>query len=97
LKQFKENPMAYFPHSIITADEAEAQLQAYNAAFDDLGLNWHWDLATFFRVRALGRDAIRQYLTSEHSNLLRVYDADSLARAIEAAKARHHMAVAAID
>lgn len=89
--------MAYFLHSTITADEAEAQRQAYNAAFNDLGLTWHWDLATLARVRALGRDAIRQYLTSEHSYLLRAYDADFLARAIEAAKARHYMAVAAID
>jgi hypothetical protein len=40
---------------------------------------------------------MRQYLTSEHPYLLRAYDADFLARAIEAAKARHYTAVAAID
>jgi len=89
--------MAHFLHSTITDDEAEAQRQAYNAAFKDLGLTWYWDAATFARVRALGRDAVRQYLTSEHAYLLRAYDADFLARAIEAAKARHYMAVAAID
>jgi hypothetical protein len=89
--------MADFLHSTITADEAEAQRQAYNAAFKDLGLTWYWDPATFARVHALGRDAMRQYLTSEHSHLLRAYDADFLARAIEAAKEHHYTAVAAID
>ena len=89
--------MADFVHSTITADEAEDQRQAYNAAFKELGLTWYWDPATFARVRALGRDAVRQYLTSEHPYLLRAYDADFLARAIEAAKARHYTAVAAID
>ena len=89
--------MAKFLLPSITAEEAEAQRQAYNAAFEDLGLNWHWDPATFERVRAMGRDAVRQYLTGEHSYLLRAYDADSLAKSIEAAKARYYTNTAAID
>lgn len=89
--------MANFPHTFMTEEEAEAQRQAYNAAFEDLGLNWHWDAATFERVRALGRDAVRQYVTREHPYLLRAYDAEFLTKAIEAAKARHHANTAAID
>lgn len=89
--------MAKFLLASITAEEAEAQRQAYNAAFEDLGLNWHWDPATFERVRAMGRDAVRQYLTGEHPYLLRAYDADSLAKSIEAAKARYYTNTAAID
>jgi hypothetical protein len=89
--------MTKFLHSPITAEEAEAQRQAYNAAFEDLGLNWYWDPATFERVRAMGRDAVRQHLTREHPHLARTYDADFLAKAIEAAKARHYTNMAAID
>jgi hypothetical protein len=89
--------MAKFLHASITAEEAEAQRQAYNAAFKDLGLNWYWDPATFERVRAMGRDAMRQHLTGEHPHLVRAYDADFLAKAIEAAKARYYTNMAAID
>lgn len=89
--------MTEFLHSTLTADEAEEMRQAYNAAFEDLGLTWRWDPATFARVRALGRDALRQYLMSEHAYLLRAYDVDFLAKAIETAKARHYTAVPAID
>ena len=89
--------MTHFPPALMTEEEAEAQRQAYNAAFEDLGLNLHWDAATFERVRALGRDAVRQYLVREHAYLLRAYDADFLAKAIEAAKAHHYTSTAAID
>jgi hypothetical protein len=88
--------MAEVPNSLL-ADEAEAHRQAYNAAFDELGLNWYWDPATFTRVHALGRDCVRQYLVTEHPHLLRAYDADFLTNAIEAAKARHCTTMAAID
>lgn len=88
--------MAEVLHAPFTAGEsAEAHREAYNAAFEELGLNWHWDEATFARLRAHGRDAVRQYLQSEHPHLLRAYDADFLADAIEAAKARYYSTMAA--
>ncbi|OOG42963.1 hypothetical protein [Polaromonas sp. A23] len=61
---------------------------AYNAAFEELGLSWHWDTATFARLQTEGRDAVRNYLENEQSHLLRAYEADFLVDAIEAARAR---------
>lgn len=70
-----------------TNDDAEAHRHAYNAAFEKLGLAWHWDAATFNSLRVQGRDGVREYLETEQSHLLRAYDADFLIQAIETAKA----------
>jgi len=77
-----------------TDSSAEAHRDAYNAAFEELGLNWHWDADTFARLPANGRDALRAYLQNEHPHLLRAYDADFLVDAIEAVKARFYAAMA---
>jgi hypothetical protein len=45
----------------------------YMLAFEELGLEWHWD----------GTEPVRSYLEREHPHLLRVYDADFLVNAIE--------------
>ncbi|WP_372825681.1 hypothetical protein [Polaromonas sp.] len=74
-----------------TASQAvEAHRHAYNAAFEELGLTWHWDAATYARLQAHGRDGVRVYLESEQSHLLRAYEADFLVEAIEATQARCH-------
>jgi hypothetical protein len=88
--------MPQTPHDLM-ADESinDAQRHAYNAAFDELGLNWHWDFATYAWVRAQGRDGLRSYLEREHAHLLRAYEPDFLMNAIEVAKARCQAAVAA--
>lgn len=63
----------------------EMERNAYNAAFYELGLHWHWDSATF---EALKRHSpkpearIQHYLETEHPHLLQAYDADFLAAAI---------------
>ena len=75
---------------VFLADDAmsDAHRHAYNAAFDELGLSWYWDAATYAWVRARGRDGLRSYLEREHGHLLRAYEADFLIDAIESARAR---------
>ena len=70
------------------ADAAEAQRHAYNAAFDQLGLPWHWDNATYARLLGHGADGVRRYLETERPHLLRAYEPEFLVAAVEAAKAR---------
>lgn len=67
---------------------AEAHRHAYNAAFEELGLTWYWDAATYARLQAYGRDGVRVYLQTEQSHLLRAYEADFLVGAIETTQAR---------
>ncbi len=67
---------------------AEAHRHAYNAAFEELGLTWYWDAATYHRLQAHGRDGVRVYLETEQAHLLRAYEADFLVEAIETTQAR---------
>jgi hypothetical protein len=67
---------------------AEAHRHAYNAAFEELGLTWYWDAATYTRLQAHGRDGVRVYLQTEQAHLLRAYEADFLVEAIETTQAR---------
>ena len=42
--------------------EAEADRDAYNAAFEELGLNWQWDAQTYASVLARGPQGLRAYI-----------------------------------
>ena len=75
-------------HDILNDPETEAHRQAYNAAFEELGLSWHWDPVTYACLPAEGPEGLRAYLETEHSHLLRAYEADFLVNAIETAKRR---------
>lgn len=71
-------------------DAIECHLAAYNAAFYELGLSWHWDSDTFHALQSLSceRDRIKSYLEAQQPHLLKVYDADFLINAIQTTKAR---------
>lgn len=75
-------------NDILNDQDAEAHRQAYNAAFEELGLSWHWDPVTYACLPARGRDGLRAYLQQEQPHLLRAYEADFLVNAIETAKGR---------
>jgi hypothetical protein len=72
----------------IDDQHAEAQRLAYNAAFDELGLSWSWDADTFARLPGGARQRVQAYLEREHPHLLRAYDAEFLAEAVENTKER---------
>ncbi|HET9976100.1 MAG TPA: hypothetical protein VFQ20_01590 [Burkholderiaceae bacterium] len=75
---------------------AALERSAFNAAFYELGLRWHWDDATFEALAAdpCERQRVRRYLEGAQSHLLRAYDADFLTDAILAAKQRFRQSLA---
>ena len=75
-------------NDLLDDHQLECERRAYNAAFEELGLNWHWDPVTYACLAATGRRAVGTYIEREHPHLLRAYDADFLVNAIETAKAR---------
>jgi hypothetical protein len=86
--------MSNAPFDATTAQADQAR-QAYNTAFEKLGLNWHWDAATYERLQTFGLYPVRRYLETEQAHLLSAYDADFLLNAIEAARSgapsqQHH-------
>ncbi|HEY8051065.1 MAG TPA: hypothetical protein VIE63_17970 [Ramlibacter sp.] len=68
-------------------NEDDLHRQAYNSAFDELGLAWHWDRATYAWLPD-GPDRVRTYVEREHPHLLRAYEPDFLVAAVENARAR---------
>jgi hypothetical protein len=78
------------PHKIDCPTDAEIERSAYNAAFHELGLRWHWDDATYDQLCSVPceRARLRHYLEQAQPHLLRAYDADFLADAILQAKQR---------
>lgn len=68
----------------------EISLFAYNAAFHELGLSWHWDYDTYRSLLAGAgeKNVICSYIEMHQRHLLAAYDADFLIKAIECAKAR---------
>ena len=77
--------------------DSEIDRAAFNTAFHELGLRWHWDSQTYqvLATQADERSRVRTYLETEQAHLLRSYDADFLTDAVLAAKQRSRRALAA--
>lgn len=75
-------------HAVETAEEMH--LHAYNAAFYELGLRWHWDANTYRNLHCKGgeTDRVRAYIETHQPHMLKAYDAEFLVNAIQEAKAR---------
>lgn len=84
------------PRKLDVPTDARIDLSAYNAAFYELGLRWHWDDATYEQLCSVAceRTRVRHYLEQAQPHLLRAYDADFLADAILQAKQRRQAALA---
>jgi hypothetical protein len=70
----------------------ELERNAYNAAFYELGLRWHWDSRTYYELLRYSPKAeirLRHYVETEHPHLLLAYDADFLVAAIHERKRQY--------
>ena len=83
------------PSSHVT--DTEIDRAAFNAAFYELGLRWHWDSRTYAKLADQDgeRSRLQGYLQTEQAPLLRAYDAEFLTEAILQAKQRCQPAHAA--
>lgn len=64
--------------------EHDPELDAFNAAFDELELDWHWNGATMRELVGSGSEVerIAAWLRKHRAHLAKVYDVDALAREI---------------
>ncbi|MEW9584270.1 hypothetical protein [Paraburkholderia sp. DGU8] len=72
--------------------EVEAQLCAYNAAFEELGLRFRWDERTLTSLATIDDEhaQISAYIEAHHAHLLKAYSAEFLSLAIlEKKRARY--------
>ena len=72
------------------AIEHDPELDAYNAAFDELELDWRWDRMILRDLAGIQPETERiiAYLRAHRPHLLKVYDADALAAHIVEVKDR---------
>ena len=68
----------------------DLERNAFNLAFSELDLGWHWDEKTYSELQSFPAevDRLRAYLQSRHGYLLKAYDVDFLVDAIRMTKAR---------
>jgi hypothetical protein len=97
LKETTMNPSQFDARESVLDAEVEAQLCAYNSAFDELGLRFRWDARTLASLAMIeGEEAqIAAYIEMHHAHLLNAYSVVFLSRAIlEKKNARYPARVA---
>lgn len=80
-----------------SVDPTAIHCDAFNAAFYELGLRWHWDVQTYQSLcpTTEEKERIRAYLESHQPHLLKAYDAEFLIEAIQTTKARCYESLSA--
>ena len=73
-------------------DTSETLRNAYNAAFDELELDWHWGVSQFRELQhyADERSRMHAYLSSQQPHLLKVYDVEFFVDAVREAKTHYY-------
>ena len=77
--------------------EREGHRVAFNAAFEDAGLDWVWDEALYGKLLAVtgGKERMRYYLDRFNPGFERPADLDDFIAGLHAAKTRHYKALMA--
>jgi hypothetical protein len=72
-------------------DPLSAEVHAFNQAFHELELSWHWDEALLRQLQAAAGDGdcVSLYVERCQPHLLRVYDKHFLRDLVLAAKSRY--------
>ena len=73
--------------------ERDGHRPAFNAAFAEAGLGWHWDEALYGELLAVtgGKERIRHYLDRYNTSFKRPDDLDGFIAELHAAKTRHYL------
>ncbi|WP_226402056.1 HAD family hydrolase [Ferribacterium limneticum] len=73
--------------------ERDGHRPAFNHAFADLGLDWHWDETLYGQLLAItgGKERIRHYAEHYAPDIAARPEFDGLVRDLHAAKTRHYL------
>lgn len=75
--------------------ERDGHRPAFNAAFDEAALGWHWDVDLYGELLAVtgGKERMRFYAERYDPDFLAQPDADAIIKLLHAAKTRHYLAM----
>jgi len=73
--------------------ERDGHRVAFNGAFEEAGLDWHWDEALYGKLLAVtgGKERIRHYLDHYNQAFDRPADLDGFIAGLHQAKTRHYL------
>lgn len=73
--------------------ERDGHRLAFNAAFAEAGLHWHWDAALYGELLAVtgGKERMRFYCEKHAPEFMKLADAGERIKALHAAKTRHYL------
>ncbi len=79
----------------IADTERDGHRPAFNAAFAEAGMAWHWDEALYGELLAVtgGKERIRHYCQRHAADFLKSPDATERIKALHAAKTRHYVSL----
>ena len=77
------------------SETEETHRRAFNRAFSEAGLDWHWDAALYSDLLAVtgGKERIRHFIDSRGIDLAPDDDLDAFVRALHAKKTRIYAAI----
>jgi len=75
--------------------ERDGHRPAFNAAFEEAGLSWHWDVPLYGELLTVtgGKERMRLYCERHDPVFLKQPDADERIKQLHAAKTRHYLAM----
>jgi len=73
--------------------ERDGHRPAFNAAFAEAGLDWHWDVDLYGQLLTVtgGKERMRFYAEQHDPTFLQQADADTRIKALHAAKTKHYL------
>ena len=77
--------------------ERDGHRPAFNQAFSDAGLDWHWDAALYGKLLAVtgGKERIKHYVEHYRTDYQKPANFDELVAELHKSKTRHYAALAA--
>ena len=77
--------------------ERDGHRPAFNQAFKDAGLDWHWDVALYGKLLAVtgGKERMKHYIDQFRPDYSKPDNFDELVAELHQAKTRHYSALAA--
>jgi HAD superfamily hydrolase (TIGR01509 family) len=77
--------------------ERDGHRPAFNQAFKDAGLDWHWDVALYGKLLAVtgGKERMKHYIDHYRPDYRKPDDFDELVASLHLTKTRHYAEIAA--
>jgi HAD superfamily hydrolase (TIGR01509 family) len=95
MKNIELKALIFDVDGTLADNERDGHRVAFNLAFRDAGLDWHWDVPLYDRLLEVfgGKERIRYYIESFRSDFSALPDLDAFSRELHREKTAHYLAL----